>query len=316
MVQPRSYSPVPPSARHRKPSAAVARPARRTRLPVEERHVRWRSRPRDRGGSDRLGLLSRRTSPSAPSAPPVPPPSQPTDSDPAEEETTPDSPGHAAAPQEPAAPSAPARRCTGRPRPAPTAKADAPPTAEEQPGDEFTSQVSVYLAADALVAVRRVRRETGRTNAEVAFAAIDATHHQLRELVARRRAGAGRPDGFLFPVRRSGRPSAGPGRRVVLWAMRATSAEVAILDRLVDEAGAASRSELIASAIEGDLLPTPGRALRPRPGRGAQGLSVLVFTYRSPVGGGGGRHPDYARGSAVRQRREPLRSGRRSPSWQ
>lgn len=151
----------------------------------------------------------------------------------------------------PAAEPAPTPEPAEAPAPAsapPAAAAAAPPAAAEEDGTP--TQVSVYLTAAAVAAVRRVK---GRhTNADVALDAIDATIDQLPALLTARRT-TDRP-GSLFPARRRahrGAYSNDPPR--VLWSMKATPAELAVLDRLVGQVGASSRSELIATAIEAHL---------------------------------------------------------------
>ena len=138
----------------------------------------------------------------------------------------------------------------------PSARRESPaavPAESADPVGDVTSQVSVYVLPELLQAVRRTRaNDRGRTNADIAFEAIDATHRKLAEIVAARHGRAGRP-GSLFPTRRTGR-STEPTRRV-LWSMKATPAELAVVDRLVTETGAVSRSELIATAMEAHLLP-------------------------------------------------------------
>lgn len=115
----------------------------------------------------------------------------------------------------------------------------------------------MYLPPQVLQAVRRARAGArGRTNADIAFEAIDATHALLGELVAAHRGGTGRP-GSLFPARHTVRPVVAAGVRRVLWSMKATPAELAVIDRLVAETGSVSRSELIATAMEAHLGPRP-----------------------------------------------------------
>jgi len=135
------------------------------------------------------------------------------------------------------------------------------PTAHDQDGNsEVTTQVSVYLLPDAIQAARRVRGR--RTNAELAWEAIDATHQRLGELLATRHGGAPRP-GSLFPARQTGgRPGAVGEARRALWSMKATPAELAVVDRLVADLGAVSRSELIATAIEAHLTGSRRRSTR------------------------------------------------------
>jgi hypothetical protein len=198
-------------------------------------------------------LLSRRATaaPAEPAPAPAPPESPPV-SNPAEPSQGPTGERRPPAPATPAG-----RRLTkaAPPRPStPTTTAKDDATAHA-PDDELTSQVSVYLLPELLQTVRRARATTarGRTNADLAFEAIDATHRKLAELIAARRTGSGRP-GSLFPARRTGRAGADSARRV-LWSMKATPVELAVIDRLVAETSAASRSELIATAMEAHLLP-------------------------------------------------------------
>lgn len=155
-------------------------------------------------------------------------------------------------PPAPAAEPAPAPELAEAPTPASAppaaAAATAPPAAAEEDGTP--TQVSVYLTAAAVAAVRRAKGR--RTNADVALDAIDATIDQLPALLTARRT-TDRP-GSLFPARRRahrGAFSNDPPR--VLWSMKATPAELAVLDRLVGQLGASSRSELIATAIEAHL---------------------------------------------------------------
>lgn len=116
---------------------------------------------------------------------------------------------------------------------------------------DVTFQVSVYVLPAVSRAIEEARRRTGRTNAEIAYDAIDAVRDRLPELVAARRGGD-RPAGSLFPGRRSRTPraaAAAEGRRR-LWSLQATAAELAVIDGLVETTGARSRSELISCAVE------------------------------------------------------------------
>jgi hypothetical protein len=143
--------------------------------------------------------------------------------------------------------SRPATKRTPAPRPAPT-----PAVPVDVPTSTSTVQVSVYLLPAALQAVRREVRRTKRTNADMAFTAIDATHRDLPELVARRRI-IPREEGSLFPSRVRHRATGDESRRI-LWSMQATPDELQVIDQLVDDTGAASRSELISVAVEAHLL--------------------------------------------------------------
>lgn len=159
------------------------------------------------------------------------------------------------APADPPAAKAPQQRrraSTGTPRrsAASVEPADAPAAA--------SYQISVYVLPQVLTTAAGRRDEEGLTNAEIAFDAIDENQHRLAGLVRERRTQP-RPQSSLFPARtRRGRPgpstvSTGEGRRV-LWAFRATTAELQVIDRLVTSTGAESRSELVSVALEASLL--------------------------------------------------------------
>jgi hypothetical protein len=116
-------------------------------------------------------------------------------------------------------------------------------------------QIPVYVrpAVKAAAQQRRVRDRV--TNAEVAFSAIDEMFPQLGQLLQARRTVA-RRDGSLFPSRRQRArgSSAEPQSRRVAWVLQATAEELGVLDSLVVELGAESRSELIAAALEAHLV--------------------------------------------------------------
>uniref|UniRef100_UPI003F493F73 hypothetical protein n=1 Tax=Sphaerisporangium sp. CA-236357 TaxID=3240030 RepID=UPI003F493F73 len=129
-------------------------------------------------------------------------------------------------------------------------------------GSDVTYQVSVYLLPAAVRAAEDVRRRTGMTNSVIAYDALDAMRDRLSELVTARRSGPDRPDS-LFPGRReSVRAVAAREGRRQLWSMRATDAELHVIDRLCRQTSAKSRSELISCALEAHLL-TPRRRGRP-----------------------------------------------------
>jgi hypothetical protein len=110
-------------------------------------------------------------------------------------------------------------------------------------------QISVYLTPSTVAAARRARTRTGGTNADIALDAIDAHANQLAKLIAERHI-SHRPES-LFPARRT--PPRPGGVRRMLWSCKLTEAELEVIDRLVDEHGARSRSELIAAALEANL---------------------------------------------------------------
>ncbi|WP_028934595.1 ribbon-helix-helix protein, CopG family [Pseudonocardia spinosispora] len=114
-------------------------------------------------------------------------------------------------------------------------------------------QVTVYVLPEAKLAARQRRDRDGVTNAEVAFDAIDATFTDLQELLRAQRT-TERAENSLFPPRRTPRRKAKVQSRRVLWSIQATADELAVLDELMAEMGAESRSELIAAAIEAHLL--------------------------------------------------------------
>lgn len=116
-------------------------------------------------------------------------------------------------------------------------------------------QIPVYLLPAAKAAAQQRRARDHVTNAEVAFAAIDTTFPELQQLLQSRRT-VERKEGSLFPSRRHRirGSSAEPQSRRVAWVLQATAEELGILDSLVVELGAESRSELIAAALEAHLL--------------------------------------------------------------
>lgn len=114
-----------------------------------------------------------------------------------------------------------------------------------------TGQVAVYITPAAVTTARRLRRP-GVTNAHMALRAIEEMQPRLAELVKVRRRGEIRevlPGSRLFPSRSGTAAGAGDVRRM-LWAVRLTAAEVAVVDALAAEAGATSRSELVSVAVE------------------------------------------------------------------
>lgn len=183
------------------------------------------------------GLLPpRRPAAPAPVSADAPPPPSPAATEPAARTAT--------APR----PSRPTRR------PATTRRQSAPEPAPEPAGAiESTSQVSVYIEARVREAIRAERARTHATNAEIAYAAITRHQHKLPSLVAARTT-TQLPEGSLFPPRRTGRGAATAGRRV-LWPMAATQPELDKLEELRAAAGARSRSELIAVALEAEYRP-------------------------------------------------------------
>lgn len=135
------------------------------------------------------------------------------------------------------------------PAPAPVVPPAVPaqPKVQEAPStsDPATNQVSVYVDSAVVKAIKAQRR--GRTNARIAFDAIDATHDQLPALLAAKQAPA---PGSLFAPQ-SADQDANPR---VLWTFKATVANIKVIDELAARSGAASRSQLVAVALESYLL--------------------------------------------------------------
>lgn len=117
-------------------------------------------------------------------------------------------------------------------------------------------QVATYIRPAVKTAAQQRRARDRATNAEIAFEAIDATFSGLQQLLQRRRTVQRKPDS-LFPARTRRRfgTSAQPETRMVPWVLQATACEIKVLDDLVSELGAESRSELIAVALEAHLQP-------------------------------------------------------------
>lgn len=117
-------------------------------------------------------------------------------------------------------------------------------------------QVATYVRPAVKAAAQQRRTRDRATNAEIAFEAIDATFSRLQQLLQQRRTVQRHPDS-LFPARtrRQFGSSAQPETRMVPWVLQATADEIKVLDDLVSELGAESRSELIAVALEAHLQP-------------------------------------------------------------
>ncbi|MDM4723464.1 hypothetical protein QTQ03_29215 [Micromonospora sp. WMMA1363] len=118
---------------------------------------------------------------------------------------------------------------------------------------EPSLQVSIYLDRDAAAAAKRLSAARTVTYATIVMDAIDvAIDSDMLEQVVRDRQIVERPAGSRFPPRRaSRRPSrnvGGPSR--VLWPVQLTNSELAVLEDLVGQVGAASRSALVSAAVE------------------------------------------------------------------
>lgn len=118
--------------------------------------------------------------------------------------------------------------------------------------DDLAAQVSVYVLPAVVTTVRRIRN--GRTNAQIAFEAITTQRDQLPTLLAAHRSPAPQPTTGVGPFAPQPGDRGGSAPRRVLWTFKATGRNQRVLDRIVAEAGAASRSELVAAALEAHLL--------------------------------------------------------------
>ncbi|MFY1599837.1 hypothetical protein [Micromonospora sp. WMMD737] len=118
--------------------------------------------------------------------------------------------------------------------------------------DDLAAQISVYVLPAVVTTVRRNRK--GRTNAQVAFEAITALRDRLPELVASHRTASVKPAAGVGPFAPQAGDRGNSGPRRVLWTFKATGRNQRVLDQIVDEAGATSRSELVAAALEAHLL--------------------------------------------------------------
>ncbi len=127
----------------------------------------------------------------------------------------------------------------------------ADPSSETGSGSTATSQSIVYVAPAVREALDALRKRDRRTNAELVFDALDRTQHQLVELIGRQNRHQ-RPATSLFGSRpgRTRPRSISPEERTVPFTFRATAAELTVIARLVETSGAASRSALVAVALE------------------------------------------------------------------
>lgn len=120
----------------------------------------------------------------------------------------------------------------------------------EQEPAPATSQSIVYLAPGLRDTLDAARKRDRRTNSDLVFDAIDRAQHQLPELVTRQQRQE-RPPNSLFSARpsRTRQRATSPSERTVPFTFRATADELAVIDRLVEETSASSRSSLIAAAL-------------------------------------------------------------------
>lgn len=112
-----------------------------------------------------------------------------------------------------------------------------------------TRAVSISLPVDLAAQVRVQARSAGVSQADVLMDAVLAHRDHLTDLIVAARPAPARDDLF---VRSAPRAPAGP---YVALSLRMKSPNVDVLDRLVQEHGAASRSQLCAAALAAHLEP-------------------------------------------------------------
>lgn len=130
---------------------------------------------------------------------------------------------------------------------APTAGEETQPATRSTPPDSAsTVQVNVHLMPHVIALAEHAR--AGRTNADIVLDALDQGG-DLPSLLDRHRgqsAPASGPSRFRRNRTPRSRASATPRRP---WTFRVSRDDVAVLDQLVRESGAASRSELVEAAL-------------------------------------------------------------------
>jgi hypothetical protein len=115
---------------------------------------------------------------------------------------------------------------------------------------DLVTPTAVYVTPEVFARAETYRRQhKGRTNADVVLDALEACHERLGELLAAAH-GPARPAGGLFPGRPATRRTPKHG---VQLQFRPTQAQLAVIDRLVGEHHAASRSELVSAALDAFL---------------------------------------------------------------
>lgn len=135
---------------------------------------------------------------------------------------------------------------------APAARSSVPAAANRDGSRPLT--VIVYLPASLRARLREVSAGEGSTYTELTLEAIDSTHARLGELLAS--ATTVRRPGSLFTgstPRRRQRHS----EPQVQVSLRLIPSQLQVIDRLVDEHAAPSRSALIAAALHAHLISAP-----------------------------------------------------------
>lgn len=131
---------------------------------------------------------------------------------------------------------------------------------DEQAPALATSQSIVYLAPGLRDTLDAARKRDRRTNADLVLDALDRARHQLPELVTRQQRQE-RPPNSLFSARpsRTRQRATSPAERTVPFTYRVTADELVVIDRLVEETNASSRSSLVAAALQATYARRPRR---------------------------------------------------------
>lgn len=131
---------------------------------------------------------------------------------------------------------------------------------DEQAPALATSQSIVYLAPGLRDTLDAARKRDRRTNADLVLDALDRARHQLPELVTRQQRQE-RPPNSLFSARpsRTRQRATSPSERTVPFTFRVTADELVVIDRLVEETSASSRSSLVAAALQAAYARRPRR---------------------------------------------------------
>lgn len=127
--------------------------------------------------------------------------------------------------------------------------------AEARPAGQATDRVdqalgplrasNVHIPVTLIGGINDTKRTTRMSNGDIIITAIEQTYEQLRERIRPRPA----TGGALFSRRVSRPPRTPTTEPVTPLNFRMTSDDYQVLDRLVDELGAASRSHLITVAL-------------------------------------------------------------------
>lgn len=114
-----------------------------------------------------------------------------------------------------------------------------------------------YILPEVIRAVAAQRKRKNKTNADLLMDALDyyAARGQLSKLVQRRHTGPRRPKGSLFPDRRVKSKATSDGKGRKLWTFQVTKDEEAIMQKLADDHGANSLSELVSVVMESRYKP-------------------------------------------------------------